>query len=33
MVTETPGETAAQARDVARLRKLREAGLSHAGRR
>lgn len=33
MVTETPGETAAQARDVARLKKLREAGLSHAGRR
>jgi deoxyribonuclease-4 len=32
MVTETPGETADQARDVARLKKLREAGLQHRAR-
>jgi deoxyribonuclease-4 len=32
MVTETPGELPGQARDVARLKKLREAGLQHRTR-
>lgn len=32
MVTETPGELPGQARDVARLKKLREAGLRRRGR-